>query len=105
MSIAIVYTTYADEASAKQIGRALVEERLAACYNLLPIQSCFFWAGALTHEDEWVAILKTHPARLAALRTRYLDLHPYETPCCIHWEVEANSAYAAWVEAATLDSP
>ena len=101
MAFAIFYTTHPDEAAAKRIGRTLVAERLAACYNLLPMQSCFFWDGALVNDDEWVVILKTRTDLVEALTTRFEALHPYEVPCCISWTVSANPTYEAWIERET----
>ena len=101
MALLLFYTTHPDEATAKEIGGQLVSERLAACYNLLPMQSGYFWEGAFAKDDEWVLVLKTQPARREALQERLLALHPYEVPCCLHWEVSANPAYEAWIIAET----
>ena len=102
MAFAMLYTTHPDEATAKRIGHALVEERLAACYNVLPIQSGFHWEEAFVNDDEWVAILKTRTALVDQLTARFEALHPYEVPCCIHWEVNANPAYERWIEENTF---
>ena len=101
MAFAMLYTTHPDEDTAKTIARTLVEERLAACYNVFPMQSGYFWEGALTTDEEWVAVLKTRSSLVAALRARFEALHPYEVPCCIDWQVRANAAYEAWIEAET----
>ena len=101
MPVSILYTTHPDEETAKRIGQALVEERLAACYNVHPMQSGYHWEGALLNEDEWVAILKTRPALVRAATDRILELHPYEIPAVLHWEVQANAAYEAWIIAET----
>ena len=103
MAFAMFYTTHPDEATAKRVARTLVEERLAACYNVLPMQSCFFWENALVNDDEWVAILKTRTALIEALTRRFEALHPYEVPCCMHWEVNANAAYERWIMRETRD--
>lgn len=100
MTIASVYALFADRAEAERIGRAMVEERLAACVNILgPVQSIYRWRGAVEQADEVAAIFKTGADKITALIDRIAALHSYETPCLTAWPVEqALGAYAAWVE-------
>jgi periplasmic divalent cation tolerance protein len=93
---ALVRSTYGDEAAARAAARALVEEGLAACVHVLPIQSCYRWEGAVVQEGEWLleARVVGDGARRAA--DRVARDHPYELPLV---EVVASSvthAYAAW---------
>ena len=91
--------TCPDPATARRIAETLVQERLAACVNLLPgVHSIYRWHDAVEHADEVLLLAKTTPACLAALQARLLVLHPYELPELL--VVEAGGglpAYLAWI--------
>ena len=78
----------------------MVEERLAACANLLgPCRSIYRWKGAVETADEVAAIFKTTAAEADALIVRVVTLHSYEVPCVVSWPIDKlASAYASWVE-------
>ncbi len=101
-ALVVLVTTPTPERAA-EIARALVEERLAACGNVLPaIRSIYRWEGKVQDEAEALLVLKTTRARLEALRERVLALHPYEVPEVLALPVEAGSApYLAWLAAET----
>ena len=98
----IVLTTFAREDDAARVVRVLVEERLAACGNLLPgARSIYRWKDGVADEREVVVLLKTRKQDWTALLSRLHELHPYETPECIAVRVAAGApAYMAWLEAA-----
>ena len=100
MTIVSVYAVFANVEEAERIGRSMVEERLAACVNLLgPIRSIYRWQGALETASEYAAIFKTADSRVDPLIARIAALHSYEVPCITSWRVEhAMSGYADWVE-------
>jgi periplasmic divalent cation tolerance protein len=102
-SALFVYVTAADQGEAERIGRAVVEERLAACANILPgMRSIYRWAGAVHDASETVLILKTTRDRLPALTDRVRSLHSYEVPCVAAFEVvPGNPVYFEWIAAAT----
>ena len=97
-----VTTTLPDREAANRLGRRLVEERLAACVNVLPpMQSTYRWKDAIESEPERQVLIKTTESRLSALEARIRDLHPYEVPEFVVMRAERGSdAYIAWVEAA-----
>ncbi|MDX1477377.1 MAG: divalent-cation tolerance protein CutA [Saprospiraceae bacterium] len=101
MAFAVVYITCPSEEAARSIGRQLVSERLAACANLFPITSMYWWENKIQSEGEWVAIVKTALDRWEALRERAIAVHPYEVPCVMKIEVEANASYEAWIKSET----
>ncbi len=90
---------------AASIARTLVEERLAACGNVLPeVRSIYRWEGQLHEDAEALLVLKTTRARLDALRDRVLALHPYDVPEVLALPVEAGSAaYLGWLVDETQD--
>ena len=100
MSIVSVYAIFADGDEAERIGRAVVEERLAACANLLgPVRSIYRWQGAIESADEVAAIFKTTERQAEALTARIAALHSYDVPCIATWPIEQTvGSYAAWVE-------
>ncbi|ACG72426.1 CutA1 divalent ion tolerance protein [Anaeromyxobacter sp. K] len=99
----VVLVTAPDADVAARLARALVEERLAACGNVVPaIRSIYRWEGSVHDEGEALLVLKTRAARVDALRARVLELHPYQVPEVLVLPVEAGSdAYLAWIAAET----
>jgi periplasmic divalent cation tolerance protein len=95
--IATVYAVFADAAEADRIAAAVVEERLAACANILaPCRSIYRWQGRVERSDEVPALFKT--ARPEALIARIAELHSYDVPAAVAWQVEtAHPTYAEWV--------
>ena len=100
MSVVSVYSVFASAEEAERIGRTVVEERLAACINILPgVRSIYRWQGAVETADEVAAILKTTHEQADALMTRIASLHSYEVPCIVTWPIDKILAsYADWVE-------
>jgi len=100
MTVVTVYATFADAAEAERIGRTVVEERLAACINLLaPCTSFYWWEGKVTQSAEVPAILKTSLARADALIARITELHSYDVPAIAVWPIERLPAsFADWVD-------
>jgi len=95
----IVLTTLDDLDKAKQLGRKLVEQRLAACVNLVErVHSIYRWQGHVESADEILLIIKTSAERIPALRAAMERLHPYELPEFLILEVSGGSeAYMAWL--------
>ena len=103
MSVVSVYAIFADSDEAERIGRSVVEERLAACVNILgACRSIYRWQGAVQTADEVAAIFKTSGARAEALIGRIAELHSYEVPAITVWPIDKLLAdYADWVEEST----
>ena len=81
------------------IARALVDERLAACVNVLgPMTSFYRWHGAVERDVERQLLIKTTRGRVAALQARLIELHPYDLPEFVVLPVsEGGPAYLDWV--------
>lgn len=101
MTIVSVYAVFADVDEAERIARTAVEERLAACVNILgPIHSIYRWKDAVESAQEAAAIFKTSEQGADALMTRIAQLHSYDVPCIATWPIEKiPDTYAAFVEA------
>lgn len=99
MTVCTLYVVFADLEEALRIGRVVVEDRLAACVNVLaPCTSIYWWDGAVVQSNEVPALFKTTLARADALIVRVSELHSYETPAIVVWPIERlPAAYADWV--------
>jgi len=97
--VRIVLITAPDADTGTRLARALVDERLAACVNLVPgIRSIYRWEGAIEEGDEVLMVVKTRAARCAALAARVSDLHPYDVPEVLELPTVGGSpAYLDWV--------
>ncbi|GAB2454568.1 divalent-cation tolerance protein CutA [Comamonas humi] len=95
--IAWLTTTVDAEAQARELARAGVEARLAACAQVEAIVSHYWWEGALQESAEWRITWKTTPRQLDALQAQLAPLHPYELPQWTHGLCGAAPAYALWV--------
>lgn len=100
MSIVSVYAIFADAEEAERIGRTVVEERLAACINILgSCRSIYRWEGRIETAEEVPAILKTHSWQVDELIGRIAALHSYDVPCIAVWPIDKLlRPYADWVE-------
>lgn len=99
MPVLIVHSACPDAATADAIARVLVEERLAACVQVLPgMRSTYRWADAIEQADEVLLVAKTRDDRLDALIARVRGLHPHELPELVAVEAAGGLApYLAWV--------
>lgn len=95
----VVLSTFPDADTAGRIARTLVDERLAACVNVLPaIRSIYRWQGAISDDAEVLAIIKTTAERYPALAARITELHPYQVPEIIALPLAAgHPPYLAWL--------
>src|SRR5262245_37968447 len=80
-SVSIVLTTLGKDDDARLIATVLVEERLAACVNIVAgITSVYAWKGQIAEDEEQQLVIKTSTSKIAALEKRLRELHPYEIP-------------------------
>ncbi len=77
----LVLCTCPDEATARHLAAVLVEDRLAACVNILPgLTSVYRWRGRTETASEWLLLVKTHGERYPSLERQLRKHHPYELP-------------------------
>jgi len=99
----VAFATAPDEAVALRIARALVEERLAACANLVPgVRSIYRFRGVVEDEREVLLVIKTCADRIEALAERLRALHPYEVPELVVMPTAGGlTPYLDWVRVET----
>ncbi len=107
MSTLLVLTNLPDRAAAERLADALLEQRVAACVNILaPCRSVYRWQGAVQHDEEHPLLIKTSADRYPALEAAIRAGHPYELPEIIAVPIERGlQAYLDWVASETTSSP
>jgi periplasmic divalent cation tolerance protein len=97
-TVSIVLTTLGADADAAAVARTLIDERLAACVNILPpMVSVYRWQGNVEQDREQQIVIKTAADRVAALQARLSQLHPYDLPEFLVLDASSSEAYLAWV--------
>ena len=100
----LVLSTFPDADTARRIARLLVEEKLAACVNLVPgIESIYRWQGAIQTASEVLALIKSTIGKYQLLENRIRELHPYEVPEIISMRIDPGHLdYLRWIEQSVL---
>lgn len=100
-NLRFVYVTTRNKEEARKIGRAIVEEKLAACANIIDgMESVYHWNGNIESGNECVLIFKTSYSNVSRLTEKVKELHSYDVPCVISLnlaEQEGNSEYLDWI--------
>ena len=96
----VVLVTCGSEEEAAKIANSLVEERLAACVNIIsPVRSIYRWEGKIWDEREWMLMIKTQKKRFEDLEKKIKSLHSYAVPEIIALPVvEGSASYLKWLE-------
>ena len=96
----IALSTVGSAEEADRLARALVERRLAACVNVVPgVVSHYRWKGELQRDEERLLVIKTRAERIEALREALRELHPYELPELVAFEIsEGSPEYLKWLD-------
>jgi periplasmic divalent cation tolerance protein len=107
MSALVVFTNLPDRTAAERLAEALVEQRVAACVNIVgPCRSVYRWNGVLQKDDEHLMLIKTSRERYATLEAAIRAAHPYELPEIVAVSIERGlPAYLEWVAAETAPKP
>ncbi len=103
MDYRTIYITTKNETEAQSIGEKLVKERLAACANLISgMKSIYRWHGLIEHNQETILLLKTRADLAEKVIARVSELHSYQVPCIVSWEImEGNKKYLQWIDSET----
>ena len=100
MTFKLVLTTSPDLPTAHRLAAGLVENKLAACVNIIPsVVSIYKWQGQLEQSQESQLIIKTHERKLADIDSFIKQTHPYEVPELIVLDIkDGGEAYLNWIE-------
>lgn len=99
-------TTVGTEHQARALCRRVVEQRLAACGQVVgPIHSTYWWQGVVATASEWLCVFKSRAELLGPLRQAVADGHGYENPEVVWTPLEGEPDYLAWVDAETRPAP
>lgn len=103
MEFCLVYVTTGSLEEAQDIARTVVNERLAACANIIPgMRSCYWWEGQVQEDSEIVLLLKTPALLVAPLTERIKALHSYTVPCIVALPITGgNQDFLNWIAAET----
>ncbi len=96
----MLYVTFPEMEVARQVGRALLENREAACVNILPgMTAMYWWEDAMEEASETVMVVKTCRHMVEAARRRIASMHPYEVPCIVGWDMHyGHGPFLDWLE-------
>ncbi len=98
MKAVLVLTTEENSIKAKELAKALLKNRVAACVSLNKAQSIYWWQGEMQLSDEVQLLIKTVDSKLDELMNHINNLHSYEVPEIIYWQASTNDAYGEWME-------
>ena len=96
----IVYITTSGDLESKKIAKKLLEEKIAACINIIPtIESIYLWKGKIEQDSESIMLVKTKSEMVEEVIKRVEELHSYEIPCVLEITVNKGSKnYIEWMK-------
>ncbi|WP_318472961.1 divalent-cation tolerance protein CutA [Photobacterium leiognathi] len=95
----VVMTTFANPSVGKTIIDELINQRLAACVQVMPIQSYYHWQGEVNCDQEHQVMIKTKAALFEQVKAKILQFHDYETPEIIQLPITNGLGdYLAWID-------
>lgn len=97
-NIILIICTFPDKESALKVSKFLIENKLAACINIFPCESFFYWENKLNEEKEYIAFIKTREKLFERVKNEIEKLHPYSIPEIISLKIlNVNEKYFEWV--------
>ena len=104
MKFIMIYTTLPDKAITEKIAKILIEEKLIACANFFSVESIYKWKNKLCEGKEFALIMKTRKDLYKKLEKKLKELHPYEVPAIVSYEIkEGSKDYLSWIKEETID--
>ena len=104
MNFIMIYTTLPDKAITEKIAKTLVDQKLIACANFFPVESTYRWKNKLCEDKEFALIMKTRENLYEKVEKRLKELHPYEIPAIVSYEIkEGSKDYLSWIKEKTND--
>lgn len=100
MNFQFIYITTKNKEEARKIGRELVENKLAACVNIIDnMNSIYWWKGEIQDDTETVLIAKTKEGLVQELIKKVKEMHSYDCPCIVSLPIKSgNKEYLKWIE-------
>lgn len=96
-----IYSTFSKKAEAERVGEGLVKNKLAACVNIFPIDSIYWWKEKIIKDKEFAAIVKTKKENFKKVEKFILKHHSYTTPCIIEIPLgKITPKYLKWLNLA-----
>ena len=93
-----VYSTFPNKKEAKEIGKGLVKNKLAACVNIFPIVSIYHWQKKIVKDKEFAVIIKTRKENFKKIEKFIQDHHSYTTPCILEIPIgRVSKKYLNWL--------
>lgn len=100
----LIYVTHPNEQVAEEITKALLDQKLIACAAQVPTETSYWWQGTITHDNEVITLFKSRQALYPQIESLISQLHPYDVPCIMTINAQANTAYEQWIEHETKHS-
>ncbi len=102
----VILVTAPSRAEAGAIAKTLIQEKLAACINLIPVHSIYTWQNEIHSSDEWQLVIKSDLRQFQTLAARVREIHSYEVPEIVALPVvEGSQPYLAWISDQTTSRP
>jgi periplasmic divalent cation tolerance protein len=95
-----IYVTIPDEIIAKDIGKGLIEKKIATCVNIMSKSQAFYmWEGRIEESHEYIMIIKTLDAKFTEIENFILTLHPHKCPCIIALSIiDGHQNFLNWIK-------
>ncbi len=97
MAFIAIYITHKNMEEAEKVVLYLLKIKLIKCANYFPIKSTYPWKGKIENTNEIVSLLKAKKENWNKIKTEVKNMHPYEVPCIMKFNVEANKEYEDWI--------
>lgn len=99
----IILVTVPSEEEGTAIALNLLQEKLAACIKIVPVQSFYIWEGEINRDSEWQLLIKTNLSHFSGIENKIKLLHSYEVPEIIAIPiVEGSQSYLSWIESSLI---
>ena len=94
----LIISTFPNRENAVKISKFLIENKLAACVNIFPCESIFFWENKLNEEKEYIVFIKTRKNLFENIKNEIEKMHPYSIPEIISFKIKnVNENYSKWL--------
>ncbi|MFQ6107475.1 MAG: divalent-cation tolerance protein CutA [Thermoplasmata archaeon] len=98
----MVYSTVQNEEEGRRIGRSIIAKKLAACVNMFPIKSIYWWKGGIEEDNEQALIFKTRSELVPSLIEQIQKESTYDVTCAVSYEISKGSKeYLKWIDTST----